>query len=165
MLEFGRRDGRTNAEARHHCVDALALVGFFNGAPLSKRRRLIYSTDGTRSMRCMGAEIVHSTWRALGQAVLIYLSIGSCALTAQQNQPARETFGKMIAFARLASVACERLALRTLIKPPLTEKEIVAKEKDVKQLRVRLGFRKWCQRYTDEMAQARILVEVLRKQN
>ncbi|SRR6266446_1720536 len=115
------------------------------------------------------------TWRALGQAVLIYLSIGSCALTAQQNQPGRDTFGEMIAFARLASVACERLApdaegfhalaLRTLIKPPLTEKEIVAKEKAVKQLRVRLGFRKWCQRYTDEMAQARILVEVLRKQN
>ena len=92
------------------------------------------------------------TWRALGQAVLIYLSIGSCALTAQQNQPGRETFGEMIAFARLASVACGRLApdaegfhalaLRTLVKPPLTEKEIVAKEKDVKQLRVRLGFRK-----------------------
>jgi hypothetical protein len=126
-------------------------------------------------VKCMGAEMVHSTWRTLGQAVLIYLSIGSCALTAQQNQPGRETFGEMIAFARLASVACERLApdaegfhalaLRTLVKPPLTEKEIVAKEKDVKQLRVRLGFRKWCQRYTDEMAQARILVEVLRKQN
>ena len=86
----------------------------------------------------MGAEMVHSTWGALGQAVLIYLSIGSCALTAQQNQPGRDTFGEMIAFARLASVACERLApdaegfhapaLRTLIKPPLTEKEIVAKE-------------------------------------
>ena len=96
-------------------------------------------------------------------------------MTAQQNQPGRDTFGEMIAFARLASVACERLApdaegfhalaLRTLVKPPPTEKEIVAKEKDVKQLRVRLGFRTWCQRYTDEMAQARILVEVLRKQN
>jgi hypothetical protein len=71
---------------------------------------------------------------------LIYLSIGSCALTAQQNQPGRETFGEMIAFARLASVACGRLApdaegfhalaLRTLVKPPLTEKEIVAKEKE-----------------------------------
>jgi len=126
-------------------------------------------------VKCIGAEMVHFRWRALGQAFLIYLSIGSCALTAQQNQPGRETFSEMIAFARLASVACERLApdaegfhalaLRTLVKPPLTEKEIVAKEKDVKQLRVRLGFRKWCQRYTDEMAQARILVEVLRKQN
>jgi hypothetical protein len=48
-----------------------------------------------------------SLWRALGQAVLIYLSIGSCALTAQQNQPGSETFSEMIAFARLASVACD----------------------------------------------------------
>ena len=47
----------------------------------------------------------------------------------------------MIAYARLAVGACERLApdaegfhalaLMRLIKPPLTEKEIVAKEKDV----------------------------------
>src|SRR5262249_28086555 len=92
-------------------------------------------------VKCMGAEMVPYTWRVLGEAVLIYLSIGGCALTAQQNQPGRETFGEMIAFARLASVACERLApdaegfhalaLRTLVKPPLTEKEIAAKEKDV----------------------------------
>jgi len=52
-----------------------------------------------------------------------------------------------------------------LIKPPLTEKEIVAKEKNVKRLRDRLGLRKWCQRYAGEMAQARILVEALRRQN
>jgi hypothetical protein len=52
-----------------------------------------------------------------------------------------------------------------LIKPPLTEKEIVVKEKDVKRLRDRLGLRKWCQRYAGEMAQARILVEALRRQN
>jgi len=56
-------------------------------------------------------------------------------------------------------------ALMRLIKPPLTEKEIVAKEKDVKRLRDRLGLRKWCQRYAGEMAQARILVEALRRQN
>ena len=90
------------------------------------------------------------TWRALGQAVLIYLSIGSCALTAQQNQPGRETFGEMIAFARLASVACGRLApdaegfhalaLRTLVKPPLTEKEIVAKEKTSSSFEFVSGF-------------------------
>ena len=81
----------------------------------------------------------------------------------------------MIAYARLAASACERLepdaeglnalALLTLIKPPLTEEEIVAKEKDVRQLRERLGFRKWCELYAGEMAQARILVEVLRRQN
>jgi hypothetical protein len=80
----------------------------------------------------------------------------------------------MIAYARIAVGACERLApdadgfhalaLMRLIKPPLTEKEIVAKEKDVKRLRDRLGRRKWCQRYAGEMAQARILVEALRRQ-
>jgi hypothetical protein len=82
----------------------------------------------------------------------------------------------MIAYARLAGGACERLApeadgfyaraLMRLIKPPLTEKEIVAAEKDIMRLRDRLGLRKWCQRYIGEMAQARILVEALRrKQN
>ena len=81
----------------------------------------------------------------------------------------------MVAFARLASVACERLApdaegfhalaLVTLVKPPLTEEEIIAQEKDVKQLRERLGLRRWCQLYAGEMEQARILIEVLRRQN
>jgi hypothetical protein len=80
----------------------------------------------------------------------------------------------MIAYARLAVGACERLApdadgfyalaLMRLIKPPLTEKEIVAKEKEVRRLRDRLGLRKWCQRYAGEMAQARILVEALERQ-
>jgi hypothetical protein len=51
-----------------------------------------------------------------------------------------------------------------LIKPPITEKEIVAKEKDVKRLRA-LGLRKWCQLHAGEMARARILVETLRRQN
>ena len=106
---------------------------------------------------------------------MTYLAIGSCAVTAQDNQPGRETFAEMIAFARLASVACERLApdaeglnalaLLTLIKPPLAEKEILAKEQDVRRLRDRLGLRKWCQLYAGEMARARILVEALRRQN
>jgi len=113
--------------------------------------------------------------RAIGQAVSIYLAIGSCAVTAQDNRPSRATFAEMIDYARLAVGVCERLApdaegfhalaLMRLIKPPLTEKEIVAKEKDVKRLRDRLGLRKWCQRYAGEMAQARILVEALRRQN
>jgi hypothetical protein len=120
--------------------------------------------------------LVHSTWRAIGQVLSIYLAIGSCAVTAQDNRPGRATFAEMIAYARLAGGACERLApeadgfyaraLMRLNKPPLTEKEIVAAEKDIKRLRDRLGLRKWCQRYAGEMAQARILVEALRrKQN
>jgi hypothetical protein len=56
------------------------------------------------------------------------------------------------------------LALLTLVKPPLTKDEIVAQEKHVKQLRDHVGLRRWCQLYAGEMEQARILVEVLRRQ-
>jgi hypothetical protein len=114
-------------------------------------------------------------WRALGQAALIYLTIGASAVTAQDTQPGRTTFAEMIAFARLGSVACERvvpdaegfhaLALQRFINPPLTEKEISAKEKDVKRLRDRLGLNGWCKRYAGKMEQARILVQVLRRKN
>ena len=91
------------------------------------------------------------------------------------SQPGRGTFAEMVAFARLGSVACQRLApdvegfhalaLLRLIKPPLTDNAIVAKEKEVKRLRDRLGLRRWCRLYAGEMEQARILVEVLRRQN
>ena len=91
--------------------------------------------------------------------------IGSCAVTAQDNRPGRATFAEMIAYPRVAVGACERLApdaegfhalaLMRLIKPPLTEKEIVAKEKDVKRLRDRLRLRKWCQRYAGVVGLAR----------
>jgi hypothetical protein len=114
------------------------------------------------------------TWRALGHVVLVYFGVGGAAVTAEDTQPGRATFAEMIAFARLA-VPCQRLApdadsfhaltLRRLIKPPITEEEIAAKEKDIKRLRVRLGFSRWCKRYAGQMEQARILVQVLRKQN
>jgi hypothetical protein len=92
---------------------------------------------------------------------------------AQDVQPGRATFAEMVAFARVASVTCERLApdvegvealaLQRLVKPPLTEKEIGAKEKDIKRLRDRLGLSRWCKRYAGKMEQARILVQVLRR--
>src|SRR5262245_65838050 len=50
------------------------------------------------------------TWRALGQIVLVYFAVGGAAVTAQDTQPGRATFAEMIAFARLASVPCQRLA-------------------------------------------------------
>src|SRR5215467_12137401 len=50
------------------------------------------------------------TWRALGQIVLVYFAVGGAAVTAQDTQPGRATFVEMIAFARLASVPCQRLA-------------------------------------------------------
>ena len=83
-------------------------------------------------------------WRALGQAAVIYLAIGASAVAAQDTQPGRITFAEMIAFARLGSIACDRvvpdadafhaLALQRFVKPPLTEKEITAKEKEIKRL-------------------------------
>ena len=113
--------------------------------------------------------------RALGQAILIYLAIASSPVTAQDAQPGRATFAEMVAFARVGSVACQRLApdvegfhalaLQRLIEPPLAEKEIVAKEMEVEGLRDRLGLSRWCRLYAGEMEQARILVEVLRRQN
>ena len=79
------------------------------------------------------------TWRSLGQIVLVYFAVGGAAVTAQDTQPGRATFVEMIAFARLASVPCQRLApdadsfyalaLRRLIQPPITEEEIAAKKK------------------------------------
>jgi hypothetical protein len=115
------------------------------------------------------------TWRALGQVVLVYFAVGRAVVTAQDTQPGRATFAEMIAFARLASVPCQRLApdadsfhaltLRRLIKPPITEEEIAAKEKDIKRRRVHLGLSSWCKRYAGQMEQARILVQVLRRQN
>ena len=115
------------------------------------------------------------TWRALGRFVLVYFAVGAAAVMAQDTQPGRATFAEMIAYARLGSIACQRLApdadsfhalaLRRLIKPSITEEEIAAKEKDVKRLRVRLGLGRWCKRYAGEMQQARILVQVLRRQN
>jgi hypothetical protein len=106
---------------------------------------------------------------------LIYLAITSSPVTAQDAQPGRATFVEMVAFARVGSVACRRLApdvegfhalaLQRLIEPPLAKKEIVAKEKEVKSLRDRLGLNRWCRLFAGEMEQARILVEVLRRQN
>src|SRR5262245_46919344 len=97
------------------------------------------------------------------------------AVTSQDTQPARKSFAEMIAVARLGSVGCERvvpdvegfhaLALQGLVKPPLTEKEIGAKEKDLKRLRDGVGLNGWCKRYAGKMEQARILVQALRRQN
>ena len=54
----------------------------------------------------------------MGHAVSIYLMIGSCAVTAQDNRAGRATFAEMIAYARLAVGACERLVPIVLQKSP-----------------------------------------------
>jgi hypothetical protein len=141
-------------------------LGFLGGA--AARRYVFAASFEDMSM-------TSPTWRALGQVVLVYFAVGGAAVTAQDTQPGRATFAEMIAFARFASVPCQRLApdadsfhalaLRRLIKPPITEEEIAAKEKDIKRLRVRLGLSSWCKRYAGQMEQARILVQVLRRRN
>ena len=109
----------------------------------SRFLKLSAGTSGYRSLRLAveDTSMTSPTWRALGQVVLVYFAISGSAVTAQDVQPGRATFAEMVAFARVASVTCERLtpdvegvealALQRLVKPPLTEKEIGAKEKDV----------------------------------
>lgn len=145
--------------------------------PRAGSLRLSAGTSGYRSLRpaVEDMSMTSPTWRALGHVVIVYFAISGSAVTAQDQQPGRATFAEMVAFARLASVPCKRLApdvddfhalvLQRLIKPPLTQEEIAAKEKDVKRLRHRLGLSRWCKRYAGEMEQARILVQVLRRQN
>ena len=79
------------------------------------------------------------TCQLLACTALVYLGMPGYTATAQDTQPARATFAEMIAFARLASVACQQLApdaealhafaLQRFIKPPLTDKEIIAKKR------------------------------------
>ena len=145
--------------------------------PRAGSLRLSAGTSGYHSLRLAVENMSMSspTWRALGKVVLVYFAISGSAVTAQDVQPGRATFAEMVAFARVASVTCEQLtpdvesvealALQRLVKPPLTEKEIGAKEKDVKRLRARLGLSRWCNRYAGKMEQARILVQVLRRRN
>jgi hypothetical protein len=145
--------------------------------PKAGSLRLSASTLGYRSLRpaVEDMSMTSPTRRGLGQVVLVYFAISGSAVTAQDQQPGRATFAEMVAFARLASVPCKRLApdveglhalvLQRLIKPPLTQEEIAAKEKDVKRLRHRLGLSRWCKRFAGEMEQARIFVQVLRRQN
>jgi hypothetical protein len=134
-------------------------------------------TSGYSSLRLAVEDMsmTSPSWRALGQVIIVYFAINGSAVTAQDLQPGRATFAEMVAFARLASVPCKRLApdvegfhalvLQRLIKPPLASEEIAAKENEVKRLRARLGLSRWCKRYAGEMEQARILVQVLRRQN
>ena len=157
----------------------IELALFRNAVPGPDEKRSGLSRSRVESLGVFAASfedmlMTSPTWR-LGQVVLVYFAFGGAAVTAQNTEPGRPTFAEIIAFARLASVPCQRLArdadsfhalaLRRLIHPPITEEEIAAQEKDIKRLRVRLGLSRWCKRYAGQMEQARILVQVLRRQN
>ena len=173
IREFGGRDAR---EA--YVIDLVTMLAHsatYNICLATPRCRSRVESLGVFAASFEDMSMTSPTWRALGQVVLVYFAVAGAAVTAQDTQPGRATFAEMIAFARLASVPCQRLApdadsfhalaLRRLIKPPITEEEIAAKEKDIKRLRVRLGLSRWCKRYAGQMEQARILVQVLRRQN
>jgi hypothetical protein len=163
-----------------HSAIYLLIVGTYTLFLARMKNVLAFSRSRVESLGVFAASfedmsMTSPAWRELGQVVLVYFAVGAAAVMAQDTQPGRATFAEMIAFARLASVPCQRLtpdadsfhalALRRFIKPPITEEEIAAKEKDIKRLRVRLGPSRWCKRYAGQMEQARILVQVLRRQN
>jgi hypothetical protein len=163
-----------------HSAIYLLIVGTYTPFLARMKNVLAFSRSRVESLGVFAASfedmsMTSPAWRALGQVVLVYFAVGGAAVMAQDTQPGRATFAEMIAFARLSSVPCQRLtpdadsfhalALRRFIKPPITEEEIAAKEKDIKRLRVRLGRSRWCKRYAGQMEQARILVQVLRRQN
>src|ERR1700730_17374953 len=135
---------------------------------------LLLMQDQLRVTPRLCLTVVHPDGECL--AKLSWFISRSLALQLQRRtRSPRGTLAEMVAFARLGSVACQRLvpdvegihalAFLRLIKPPLTDKEIVTKEKEVKRRRDRLGLSRWCRLYAGEMEQARILVEVLRRQN
>jgi hypothetical protein len=78
----------------------------------SRFLKLSAGTSGYRSLRLAVEEMsmTSRTWRALSQVVMVYFAINGSAVTAQDQQPDRATFAEMVAFARLASVPCKRLA-------------------------------------------------------
>jgi hypothetical protein len=105
----------------------------------------------------------------IGVVALLFMFSG--AASAQENQAAgRAKLAEMIAFIRHASEKCaasvpgswpmEALSLLMVVKPPLDEREIVLKEKEVEQYRVRLGLKKWCELYAVEMGEAHAIVEL-----
>jgi hypothetical protein len=153
----------------------LVIAGPTRRVPGADENVLASAALGSRALASFeNTSMISPTWRALGQIVFVYFAVGAAGVTAQDTQPGRATFAEMIAFARLASVPCQRLgagcdsfhalALRRLIQPAITEEDIAAKEKVIKRLRVRLGLTRWCKRYAGQMEQARILVQVLRRQ-
>jgi hypothetical protein len=109
-----RNKGNEHVAGHQSCTRRQIIIPHPLTRPLSRRPAAQVMTrapgpGGTARRRRI---VVHSTWRAIGQAVSIYLAIGSCAVTAPDNRPGRATFAEMIAYARLAVGACERSAGR-----------------------------------------------------
>ncbi len=95
----------------------------------------------------------------------------SFAALAQNDAAGRAKFAEQFAFFKLASQPCasaldasarthwpgELLALFSQVKPPITDEEIAAKEKEVQGFRSQLGDAKWCELYAVEMREAHLI--------
>lgn len=106
-------------------------------------------------------------------AVLALLSaiLWTAAAFAQDDAKGRAKLVEIVAFAKLGAQPCayalddavakkwnaEVLTLLFALKPPLTDAEIAAKEKEAQDYRTQLGETKWCELYTVEMREADLI--------
>jgi hypothetical protein len=112
-------------------------------------------------------------WAAALTGVSVLLL--SFAALAQNDAAGRAKFAEQVAFLRLASQPCasaldasarthwpgELLALFSQVKPPITDEEIAAKEKEVQGFRSQLGDAKWCELYAVEMREAHLIFSMV----
>jgi hypothetical protein len=101
--------------------------------------------------------------------VILTALIGSA--NAQDDAKGRAKLVEIVAFAKLGAQPCayalddavakkwnaEVLTLLFALKPPLTDAEIAAKEKEAQDYRSQLGETKWCELYAVEMREADLI--------
>jgi hypothetical protein len=99
---------------------------------------------------------------------IAFLTLLSVPAVAQDDAKGRAKLVEIVAFAKLGAEPCayaldatvakkwnaEVLTLLFTLKPPLTDAEIAAKEKEAQDYRARLGESKWCELYAVEMREA-----------
>lgn len=104
-------------------------------------------------------------------AAIASLSLMVVPAVGQDDGKGRAKLVEIVAFAKLGAQPCaytledtiakkwnsEVLALLFTLKPPLTDQEIAAKEKETQDYRARLGEEKWCELYAVEMREADLI--------
>jgi hypothetical protein len=103
----------------------------------------------------------------LAAACIILLSQTGIGAADDLDAAGRAKMAEMTAFIRHAPDSCpkavpdlwifEALALNMSIKPPVSEDEIVSKEKYLNGLRSKIGYVKWCALFAVEMEQAHMI--------
>jgi hypothetical protein len=104
-------------------------------------------------------------------AAIALLMLFLVPAVAQDDARGRAKLVEIVAFAKLGAEPCayaldgalakkwnaEVLTLLFTLKPPLTDAEIAAKEKEAQDYRARLGESKWCELYAVEMREADLI--------